>query len=98
VVSFAHFWIKKDWEENDKYSLSGRCCDLQEDLLRVLITPVGIVALELSAIFGIFSPYNGRKLYASCERLLYGDSILAPCFQPDATKHLFGVWFPGGQI
>jgi hypothetical protein len=60
------------------------------DFIRIFTTPLVYVALELAAIYGVVSPYNGRKLYASLERAQYGDGILAPCFQPEATKHLFG--------
>jgi hypothetical protein len=69
--------------------------------LRLLATPFAIVGLELSALYGLLSPYNGRKLYASFERLIYkgwrsggelreDEYCLAPCFQPNPTNHLFG--------
>ncbi|MDE3055240.1 MAG: hypothetical protein KGI80_00870 [Verrucomicrobiota bacterium] len=34
-------------------------------------------------------PHDGRKLYATLERVLYGGDCLAPCFQPSAFRHLF---------
>ncbi|MBS4171388.1 hypothetical protein NEOC95_002136 [Neochlamydia sp. AcF95] len=54
------------------------------------MTPVALVGLELAAIYGIFTPYNGRKLYASIERAQYGKFTLAPCFQPGPTCHASG--------
>jgi len=58
--------------------------------LRIVATPLVLVALELSALYGIFRPYDGRKLYASFERMQYNHWILAPCFQPSPTNHLLG--------
>ena len=58
--------------------------------MRIIATPVSILGLELAAIYGIFQPYDGRKLYASFERATYGNFILAPCFQPDPKYHALG--------
>lgn len=52
--------------------------------------PIAIIRLELAVIYGVFRPYDSRKLYATLERAQYGRHILAPCFQPGATNHLFG--------
>lgn len=88
LVSFSHFWMDK--EEEKSYSFKGRLKDAGQDLLRVLTTPIAFIGLELAAIYGIFTPYNGRKLYASIERAQYGNFILAPCFQPDPKYHALG--------
>ncbi len=64
--------------------------DAGEHALKLLATPFAVVGLELAAIYGIFNPYDGRKLYASIERALYSQHLLAPCFQPDPKSHLFG--------
>ncbi len=69
--------------EEDLYTI-GYCVG------KILTAPLVVCALEISAIYAIFSPYNGRKLYASFERLQYGRSVLAPCFQPNPKEHLFG--------
>lgn len=58
--------------------------------MRILVTPLSIIGLELAAIYGLFRPYDGRKLYASLEREIYGDFVLAPCFQPDPQYHALG--------
>lgn len=73
-----------------EYNLKGRIISAGGDLLRIVATPISLIGLELSAIYGIFNPFDGRKLYASFERATYGKHILAPCFQPDPEKHLFG--------
>lgn len=56
--------------------------DSFDDFLRIILTPLAIAGLEVSALFGLLSPYDGRKLYATIERALYGTAILAPGFQP----------------
>jgi hypothetical protein len=91
LVTLYHFWMPKDQNEG---VFSSRLKDAGVDVLRIFGTPLALVGLELSAIYGAcspwkFAPYNGRKLYASFERALYGKYILAPCFQPNAQVHLF---------
>jgi len=88
LATFANFWIEKDGEK--KYSFENRLLDAGKDLLRIVLVPISILSLELSAVYGLFTPYNGRKLYATIERATYGNFILAPCFQPDPTQHAFG--------
>ena len=88
LVTLSHFWVKKEGEEN--YSFTARLKDAEVDLLRIVTTPLTIVGLELSAIFGLLTPRNGRKLYASFERAQYGNFILAPCFQPSPQQHALG--------
>ncbi len=88
LVMFSHFRVDKEGEKS--YSFKERLKDAGKDLLRVVTTPIAFVGLELAAIYGMFTPYNGRKLYASIERAQYGNFILAPCFQPDPTRHAFG--------
>lgn len=89
LISFYHFWKDKELGEYP-YSFKERLKEVEEDLLRIIGTPIAVIGLEFAAIFGIFSPYNGRKLYASIERAQYETCILAPCFQPEPTYHLFG--------
>jgi len=88
LATLSHLWIRKAGE--DKYNFKARVKDAAVDLLKVAIHPIVIVGLELAAIYGVFRPYDGRKLYASLERAQYGNHVLAPCFQPDPRRHLFG--------
>lgn len=88
LLSLSHFWIKKADEQG--YFFLGRAQDAGIDFLRMFLQPFVFLGLELSALYGLFSPLDGRKLYASLERAEYGGWILAPCFQPDAECHLFG--------
>lgn len=95
LVTFYHFLINKKGET--EYNFKARLADAGKDLLRIITTPFSILALELAAIYGIFNPYDGRKLYASVERVTYGALIakghfvLAPCFQPNPYRHLLGA-------
>ena len=84
VISLQHFW----GIGSKAFNLKAQIQDFSEDLIRIVATPLFV---QLSAIYGILNPYDGRKLYASLERFYYNDSFnLAPCFQPDPLKHFFG--------
>lgn len=83
-----HFWAPC---ENEKtYSFSARAAEAGKDLLRIVCTPFAYIGLEFAALYGVIMPYDGRKLYATIERAMYESFILAPCFQPKPTSHLFG--------
>jgi hypothetical protein len=83
LISFSHFWCENfDLE----YKFKARLKAAGKDLLSIVTTPFFLVALELTAIYGLITPYNGRKLYASTERA-YNTFTLAPCFRPDPTSH-----------
>ena len=88
LVSLSHFWRPREGEES--YNFKARLKDAGKDLARVVMQPFALIGLELAAVYGVFRPLDGRKLYASIERVQYGDYVLAPCFQPDPEKHLFG--------
>ena len=83
-----HFW--KDTCGWRKVSISQRFIDFAADIFKIVMTPISLVGLELSALYGCVSPNNGRKLYASFERVAYGNFIIAPCFQPSPKRHLLG--------
>ena len=86
IISFAHFWHSS----LDHLSLSKQCWCFGKDLLRVAFTAIIYIGLELSALYGLALPDNGKKLYATFERCAYGKELLAPCFQPSPTSHLGG--------
>jgi len=56
------------------------------NMLRVFLVPLSPLLLSLSAFYGILSPKNGRKGYATYERLFYGRSFLAGSFQPSPQR------------
>lgn len=88
LITLSHFWLDKEGEK--KYDFKARMADAGADLLRIVATPFAFLGLELAAIYGLASPYDGRKLYATIERAMYGGFILAPCFQPEPESHFFG--------
>lgn len=78
LISLYHFWCKKD----GAYSITERLQDAGTDLLKVALAPLFYVGLELSAIYGIMRPLDGRKLYATMERAFYGQGFLTRGWQP----------------
>lgn len=74
------FWVPRVGEES--CSFKARLKEARKDLLLVLAQPLAFLGLELAAIYGLFRPLDGRKIYASIERVQYGGSVLTPCFQP----------------
>lgn len=83
LLFFYHFWPK----DSEPYNFTASLANAGKDLLRLVATPFAIIGLEAAAIYGIFSPNNGRKLYATLERALYDKWRLAPCFQPNIQAH-----------
>lgn len=77
LATFFHFWVPDDRET--KYNFSARFKKAGKDLLRIIATPLGLLSLELAALYGLFRPYDGRKLCASIERGLYGHFVLVGC-------------------
>ncbi len=89
MLSFAHF------REEGLSALSTTAKTLLwvKDIGSIVFSPIAAVGLQLAAIYGLFSPKNGRKLYATFERCIYGRALLAPCFQPnpaDNFQHALG--------
>lgn len=80
IVTFSHFWRDVP-EENGHYSLCGRVCALSADVLRIALAPIALVGMELAAIYMVFNPLDGKKIYAAIEQLEYGSWNL-PCMHP----------------
>jgi len=64
------------------YPLVGRIKELFVEVIYIALSPIIFLGMEFAAIYGVFTPFNGGKLYASFESLVYGKDFLAPCFQP----------------
>lgn len=87
LVSLHHFWSP----QVKGATFKARALHAASDLIRVAAAPLALIGMELAALYGIFNPLDGRKLYASIERGIYnGQFFLAPCFQPNPEKHFFG--------
>lgn len=100
---FTKVKLIKNTLDPKPYPLRSRIQKQASDLLKILVTPILVSALVLSALYGIINPKDGRKLYASTERLFFSKckmkaidplsrkpALTAPCFQPDATHHALG--------
>jgi hypothetical protein len=87
LITLWHFW----GHTGEKETLKEKLLHAGADFLKIAAAPLALAGLELSAIYGIFRPYDGRKLYASFERAEYGHYVLAPCFQPNPERHLLNV-------
>lgn len=89
LVTVSYFWIPR--ENEITYSFKARLEDAGLDLLKIVMTPIVLIGLEVSAVYGIFNPHDGRKVFASLERFQFNhEFLLSPCFQPDPTHHFFG--------
>ena len=88
LLTLYHFW--KDIGEDIHYDFGARVYDAGTDFLRICTSQIAFFGLQVAALYGVLTPYNGRKLYATIERAQYGRSILAPCFQPEPKYHLMG--------
>ncbi|MEI6242419.1 MAG: hypothetical protein WCP39_03325 [Chlamydiota bacterium] len=102
ITTLSHFWHRS---KKPSYNLKGRIHEMKNDVLRVVTAPVILGAFLTASLYGLFRPYDGRKIYATLERASYGQSykkfpsnkpdkfmnfFLAPCFQPMAKHHRFG--------
>lgn len=103
IVAFAHLWNPSP----EEYCFKARLCEWGKDLMLIVSTPLILVGMLFSALYGAtLSPCDGRKLYATFERLAYSGGyqffalnngekdlnsfLLAPCFQPEPKVHLGG--------
>ena len=94
LVSLYHLW-------RPNVQFKARLVSIQEDFKSLVRTPFIFTGLIFSALYGLISPYDGRKLYASFANLAnytifipYFGTLhipaFAPCFQPSPTRHFFG--------
>ncbi len=93
LISLYDFWKKIDdsnKENKANYNFTKRSLDAGSNILNIVFAPIAVILLEFAALYGMITPRDGRKLYASLERLTYGHFVLAPCFQPEPEEHLLG--------
>lgn len=85
VFSGYHFW-----KSNQCKNRSECIKEVKLDVLKVLAQPAITIGLEGAALYGIFKPYEGRKIYSAFETIAYEDIFrLAPCFRAEPASHLF---------
>ncbi|KPK32540.1 MAG: hypothetical protein AMS24_04005 [Chlamydiae bacterium SM23_39] len=88
VITFYPFWKVAEGDISTKERAKGWLVDVS----RILFAPIFYIFSEISLFYALISPKNGRKMYGSCERLFYGECMLAFCFQPimDTQYYNFG--------
>jgi hypothetical protein len=107
VVTFAQLWHST----SEQVTFKARVKEWAMDVLRIVTTPLVLIGLFFSALYGAtISPNNGRKLYASFERFAYSGGymrfppsnsrrphnyFMAPCFQPLTIGYEFVHLFGG---
>ena len=73
IVTFYHF----------RFSEPSPLKKTMLDLINILLTPIGLVAMEIAALFAVMvNPKGGMKVYGSLEKLVF-DKIPLPILQPD---------------
>lgn len=87
LLVFYHFWSESNGETVER---KLKVLHAGQDLGRVAAAPLAIIGLEFAAIYGVCLPYDGRKLYGSIEKAMYGKGFAAPCFQAYPKSHLLG--------
>lgn len=81
ILSFSHFWQSKyRTTKGQPFREAGK------DVLKIAATPLAIIGLECAAIYGVFRPHDGRKIYANIETAVFYPFVLAPCFQPNSSN------------
>lgn len=75
---------------NKPYHFKARLYQTGIDFLFIVLIIPSLIGRELSVVYGIISPKNGKKLYSSFERLQGASFMLAPCCQPAAFCHGLG--------
>lgn len=89
IVLLSHFWYSSKSEET-KYNFTARLKEFSTDVAKVVFSPLLYIGQISAPLYGLIRPKDGRKLYATFERFVYGDYLIAPCFQPNPQRHLFG--------
>ncbi len=61
-----------------------------KSFLKIFAIPLYSTALAVTAVYGLFNPYDARKIYSGLESAYFDEWRLAPCFQSEASSHFFG--------
>ncbi len=91
LVTLHHFWQGASCRgaNTQPYALKNRLLSAVNDTLKCIATPFATVALELAALYTMLATDNGRKLYATISRAVYGKEY---CFTPDSFKARYLMW------
>jgi len=83
VVSFYHFWAP-----NRKSTLSGKLTDTANEIVQIFIRTLFDAGNILCNLYGVFAPYNARKLETSLYRLVYPSDTSAKIISETAINAL----------
>ncbi len=81
VLTFGHLYYRAQ---------DPRFMELAYDIARIALTPLIFIGLVFTPIYGLIRPNDGGKVYATLERTIYTQDLIAPCFQPFPRVHLGG--------
>lgn len=73
LISFWHFWKT----QQEPCSFKGRLQDFGQDVIKILTSPLSLLAFEIFALYGTASAsYDATKLYCSIEKFQYDQYVL----------------------
>lgn len=73
-----------------KYDVKERFVEVAKDIARIVASVFVIIPLLASAAYGLWKPYEARKLISSIALAVLGTNEVAACFAPDPSFHLLG--------
>jgi hypothetical protein len=80
-----------DFQEiESKYDVKERFIEVAKDIGRIVASVFVIIPLLASAAYGLWKPYEARKLISSIALAVLGTNEVAACFAPDPSFHLLG--------
>jgi hypothetical protein len=74
----------------EEYDLETRFFQCVKDIVRIAVSLFVIFPLTLSALYGLWKPYEARKLISSIALAVCGTDQVAACFAPSPTFHAMG--------
>lgn len=74
----------------ETYNLERRFINCLLDIARIAASTIIILPLVLSALYGLWKPYEGRKLISSIALAVCGTDKVAACFAPSPEFHALG--------
>ncbi len=64
----------------DRENSSLHAYNALKDLIKIILAPLLVIALEISAIIGLIFPLNARKIFGSIERFMVNEFEAHSCY------------------
>lgn len=74
----------------ERYDLETRFLECVKDIGRIVASFFVVIPLALSALYGLWKPYEARKLISSIALAVCGTDQVAACFAPSPSFHALG--------